>query len=96
MFSPILIFLETTPDPNLIPSRPPNGCPSGTTDYQGVMCCCGRGSCWDYCSWNTPDETCLSGLENAFWMWDSSKQSWTAQNGKLVTILMLINHIRRR
>ena len=76
------LFLEAIPNPSLIPVKPSGGCPSGTTDWNGVMCCCGNSCCWDVCRWDYPPENCLSGLENAVWMKDSSKQRYTAQYRK--------------
>ena len=70
------------PDSNLIPAYPSGGCPSGTTDNNGVMCCCGKDCCWDKCTWDYPNKDCLSSIENAFWMWNSNKQYHTAQTRK--------------
>ena len=79
------------PDTNLVPAIPSNGCPSGTSNYNDISCCCGGGCCWDSCSWSYPNDNCLNDQNYDFWMWDSTKQTHVAQTRKFRYVLMLNN-----
>ena len=79
-YTTIRLLLDTTGTnrQQLIPSRPPTGCPSGTVD--GITTC----FCEDHCSWSicrlkNPPKSC-PGVES--WKMNSFDTYWIAQGKK--------------
>ena len=79
----LLQFSDSVSYKVLIPQKPVDGCPGGTSikflwadDF--YTCRCEDHCSWDKCCLHKPPGECLSGTES-IWLWDSQKFYWVAQ-----------------
>ena len=75
--------LKIKHDPDLIPEKGENGCPSGLIELDN-RCCCESQCCWQNCRLEEPPSNCLTEV-NAVWVNDTAKGVLVAQlrSGKL-------------
>ena len=70
--------LKIKHDPDLIPEKGDDGCPSGMNELDN-RCCCESQCCWQNCRLENPPSNCLTEA-NAVWVNDTNKGVLVAQN----------------